>query len=152
CVPLQAIAYRLTWDHLRVIISCADFQNEWPTPFPHRLTVHSGKECPSRIELPIREPRSAQPFYQLLPSDFPPLPPDEIPTPDYNVTRDLIKNAITVNIRTISGIGVNRSQFTVHVDHPADAVVKSEYEYPMERTGKSIRVQARCVTRSDAQA
>jgi hypothetical protein len=31
-------------------------------------------------------------------------------------------------------------------------VVQSEYEYPLERTGLSIRVHSQCTTRSDAKA
>jgi hypothetical protein len=92
------------------------------------------------------------PAPHFLPSDFPPLPPDQIPTPDYSISRDLIKDAVTVSIRTLSGIGVNRSSYTVHVRRPADAVVQSEFEYPMDRPGMSIRVRAQCVTRSDSQA
>src|SRR5205814_430561 len=102
------------------------------TPLPQTLTVYQGPSYPSRIELPLvggRPPELASPRY--LPSDFPPLPPDQIPTPDYSITRDLIKNAVTVSIRTLSGIGVNRSNFTVHINRPAEAVVRSEYEYPM---------------------
>src|SRR5262249_40390968 len=42
-VPLQATAYRFLPGHrLRVLIACADFQNAWPTPLPHTLTIHHG--------------------------------------------------------------------------------------------------------------
>ncbi len=153
-VPLQAIAYRFRPGHrLRLLIAAADFQNAWPTPLPHTLTLHQGREFPSRIELPLAgpyDPALAAPSF--LPSDFAPLLPDQVPTPDYSVSRDFIKNAVTVSIRTLSGIGVNRSHFTVHVDRPAEAIVHSEFEYPLDRTGLSIRVRSQCVTRSDAQA
>jgi hypothetical protein len=96
--------------------------------------------------------RAELPVPQFLPSDFPPLPPDQIPTPTYQVTRDLVRNAMTVEIKTQSGIGVNRSRYTVHVDRPADAAVHSEFEYPLRREGMDILVHAHCVTRSDAQA
>src|SRR5262249_1460507 len=84
--------------------------------------------------------------------DFPPLPLDQIPTPEYTVTRDLIRNALTVQIRTQSGIGINWSSYTVSVNRPAEAVVHSGYEYPLERAGASVRVRSTCVTRSDEQA
>jgi predicted acyl esterase len=152
-VPLQATAYRFRKGHrLRVMIACTDFQNEWPTPRPHTLTVHHGVRCRSWIELPYAERESGFAAPYFLPSDFPPLPPDQIPTPEYSITRDLIKNAVTVNIRTLSGIGVNRSQYTVHVNRPADAVVRSEFEYPLERPGMAILVRAQCVMRSDEHA
>ncbi len=153
-VPLQAIAYRFRPGHrLRLMIACADFQNAWPTPLPHLLTVKHGPGFPSRIELPLAGPRDPQlPQPRFLPSDFPPLPPDQVPTPDYSISRDLVHNTVTVHIRTLSGIGTNRSRYTVSVNHPAETVVQSEYEYPMERPGMSIRVRSQCVTRSDARA
>jgi hypothetical protein len=134
------------------MIACADFQNEWPTPLPHTLTIGHGQGSPSRIELPLAGQREPAAVPRFLPSEFPPLPPDQIPTPDYSITRDLIKNTVTVNIRTLSGIGVNRSQYTVNVNRPAEAVVRSEFEYPLERPGMSILVRSQCVTRSDEQA
>jgi predicted acyl esterase len=152
-VPLQAAAYRFRQGHgLRLMIAGADFQNEWPTPLPHTLTVHHGPDFPSRIELPLAARDAELPAPRFLPSDFPPLPPDQVPTPGYAVTRDFIKNAVTVTIRTLSGIGVNRSSYTVHVHRPAEAVVQSEYEYPLDRPGLSVRVRSHCVTRSDEQA
>ena len=57
-----------------------------------------------------------------------------------------------MSIRTLSGIGVNRSHFTVHIDRPAEAVVYSEFEYPLDRPGLSIRTRSQCVTRSDEQS
>src|SRR5262249_1531463 len=122
-------------------------------PLPHVMTVHHGPRHPSRIELPLAGRRDpALPAPHFLVSDFPPLPPDQVPTPDYGVCRDLVKNAVTVSIRTLSGVGINHSHFTVHVARPADAVVRSEFEYPLDRPGLSIRVRSQCVTRSDARA
>jgi len=153
-VPLLATAYRFRQGHrLRLLIAAADFQNAWPTPLPHTLTVSYGQAHPSSLELPIageRETRLAVPAF--LPSDFPPLPPDQIPTPDYTLTRDLIRNVLTVQIRTQSGIGMNRSTYSVSVNRPAEAVVHSEYEYPLERAGMSFRIRSTCITRSDEQA
>lgn len=153
-LPLLAMAHHFAPGHrLRIMLAAADFQNAWPTPLPHVLTLHHGHEHPSRIDLPFTTPHAAPlPTPQFRPSDFPPLPPDQIPTPQYNVTRDLIKNAVTVDIRTQSGVGINRSKYTVHVNRPAEAVVHSEYEYPLDRPGLSIRVHAHCVTRSDEQS
>jgi predicted acyl esterase len=151
-VPLLAAAYRFRPGHrLRLMIACADFQNAWPTPLPHTLTVHHGPAFPSRLELPLAGPAEL-PEPRFGPSDFPPLPPEQVPTPDYSVSRDLVRNAVTVSIKTLSGIGVNRSSFTVHVDRPAEAAVRSEFEYPLERPGLSVLVRSHCVTRSDAQA
>jgi hypothetical protein len=86
------------------------------------------------------------------PSEFPPLPPDQIPTPQYGILRDLIGQAATVNYTTRSGIGINRSSYTINVHRPAEAVISSEFEYPLERSGLSVLVRSRCITRSDAAA
>src|SRR5262249_46753722 len=149
-----AIAYRFRPGHrLRLMIASADFQNAWPTPLPHTLTVYHGAEFPSRIELPLAGHRDLSlPAPRFLPSDFPPLPPDQLPTPAHSISPGLIRSPVRVSTPTLSGIGVNRSHFTVHVDRPAEAVVRSEFEYPLDRPGLSIRVRSQCVTRSDAQA
>lgn len=153
-LPLQAIAYYFRTGHrLRLMIAAADFQNAWPTPLPHTLTIHHGAVQPSQVSIPWTDPSAPQlPEPNFTPSDFPPLPPEQIPTPDYSITRDCIKNTVTVNIRTLSGIGVNLSSYTVSIDRPAETVVKSEFDYPLERPGMAILVHSQCVTRSDAQA
>jgi hypothetical protein len=152
-VPLQAVAYRFRPGHrLRLLIAAADFQNEWPTPLAHTLSVHYGPGRPSHVELPLAGERGRLPEPRFLPSDFPPLPPDQVPTPDYRVDRDFVRNTVTTHIRTLSGIGVNRSAYTVSIDRPAEAVVRSEFEYPLERPGLAVVVKSQCVTRSDAQA
>jgi hypothetical protein len=133
------------------MIAAADFQNAWPTPVPHTLTVHHGPETPSSITFPLGAcERSHSRTTEFLPSDFAPLPPDQIPTPDYTVTRDLIRNAVAVAIRTQSGVGINTSRFTVAIDNPADAEVCAQYEYPLRAGGMEILIRSECITRSDA--
>jgi hypothetical protein len=153
-VPLLAIAYRFLPGHRsRLMIAAADFMNAWPTPTLHTLTLYTGGDRASHVEWPVAGPCDLtlrEP--EFLPSDVPPLPPDQIPTPDYSVTRDFIRQTMTVTIRTQSGISTNQSSYTVSINRPAEAVVRSEYEYPMERSGMAILVRAQCVTRSDAQA
>jgi hypothetical protein len=65
------------------------------------------------------------------------------------VQRDLIGQTISVNYTTRSGVGVNRSNYTVNIAKPAEATVKSEFDYPFERAGMSVQVKSQCVTRSD---
>jgi predicted acyl esterase len=153
-VPLLATAYRFGVGHrVRLMIACADFQNAWPTPVPHTLTVFCGPDRPSQIVLPWAGPREpAVPDHDFQPSEFPPLPPEQIPTPGYSVTRDLIHNELTVRIKTLSGVGTNQSRYTVSVDRPAAAAIDSEYEYALERPRMSIKVRSHCLTRSNAQA
>jgi hypothetical protein len=156
-VPMLAAAYRFLAGHrLRLMIAAADFQNAWPTPLPHTLSVYYGTAvsgaCLSQLELPLAGQRDALPTPIFQPSEFPPLPPEQIPTPQYTVTRDLIKQTMAVNIETQSGIGVNHSHYTVSITRPSEATVRAEYEYPLDRPGMAIRVRAQCVTRSDALA
>src|SRR5262249_54752506 len=130
-VPLLAAAYRFRPGHrARLMVAAADFQNAWPTPLPHTLTIYHGPEYPSHLVLPLAEHDDTLPP-TFRPSDFPPPPPDQIPTPEFTITRDLIQNALTVHIKTQSGIGINCSRYTVSIDRPAEAVVVSEFEYPL---------------------
>src|SRR5262249_40578567 len=152
-VPLLATAHRFYSRHrLRLMIAAADFQNAWPTPSPHTLSVHcgaspAGNVRASRLELPLAGRRHALPEPVFKPSEFPPLPPEQIPTPQYTVARDLIQQTMTVSIQTQSGIGINRSDYVIAIDRPAEASIRSEYDYPLERPGMAIRVRSQCVTR-----
>jgi putative CocE/NonD family hydrolase len=150
-LPLLAVAYRFLPGHrLRVMIAAADFQNAWPSPLPHTLTLHSTPDSPPRVTLPVG--KSPLPAPEFRPSDFPPLPVAELPTPEYRLIRDLIRKTAEVRYSTKSGVGVNQSRYEVSLDRPAEAVVESEFEYPLERSGLSVRVRSNCLTRSDSSA
>src|SRR5262249_30465025 len=137
-VPLLAAAYRFRPGHrVRLMIAAADFQNAWPTPLPHTLTVHHEPEHPSQMVLPLAGHGHSSPPPSFRPPDFPPLPPEQIPTPEFTITRDLIQKTTTVYIKTQSGIGLNHSRYTVSIDRPAEAAVVSEFEYPLDRDGLS---------------
>lgn len=152
-LPLLTTAYRFRPGHRpRLMIAAADFQNAWPTPLPHTLTLHSGLHHHSQLQLPVVKPNSDLPEPEFLPSEFAPLPPDQIPTPQYSVQRDLIGQTVSVSYTTRSGVGINRSNYTININKPAEATVKSEFEYPFERPGMSIQVKSQCVTRSDEQS
>ncbi len=152
-LPLLAAAYHFRPGHrLRLMLATADFQNAWPTPAAHVLTLHHGPDQASRLELPWDDASTLLPEPHFLPSEFPPDPPDRVPTPAYAIERDLVRRTTSVRYTTRSGIGINRSEYTVSLDRPAEAVVQSEFDYPLERPGLSIHVQSHCVTRSDARA
>lgn len=151
-LPLLAAAYRFRPGHrLRVMVAAADFQNAWPSPLPHTLTVYHDPEHPSRVVLPWSASSERLPEPHLLPSDFPPEPPEKLNLPKYVIERDLIGKTTSVRYTTRAGVGINRSSYTVSLDRPAEAVVQSEFDYPMERKDRSILVHAQCITRSDAQ-
>jgi putative CocE/NonD family hydrolase len=151
-LPLQATAHRLRPGHrLRLLLAAADFQNYWPTPLPHTLTVHLGTAHPSRVLVPLAgSPAPALPEPRFLPSDFAPIPPEEMNFPEYAIHHDLVGDALEVRISTRSGCGTNRSRYRVHRREPAVASIESEYEYPLERPGFSARIHSRCETRSTA--
>lgn len=155
-VPLQATAYRLRPGHrLRIMIAAADFQNAWPTPTPHYLTIHFGLRRRFGVVLPGMQgnpPVSELRPPEFRPSDFPPLPPEQIPTPDYRIERDLVRRTTTVAYTTRSGVGINSSRYTISLDSPAEASIVSDFEYPLNRPGVSVRVRSQCETRSDAAA
>lgn len=154
---LLATAYRLRRGHrLRLMLAPADFQNAWPTPEPHSLTIHHSPEYQSTLCLPFRavEDRDgARPDYpSFRPSDFPPLPADQLPTPEYEIRRDLVRQKVEVCYTTQSGAGKNRSRYTVNLLRPADASVDSEFEYPLQWSGTDVLVRSHCLTRSDETA
>lgn len=150
-LPLQATAYRFAAGHrLRLMISGADVLNAWPTPLPYQATVRRNRAEPSHLALPVVA-ASTLPPPRFQPSQFPPLPANQVPAPDYAVTRDLIGSRLVCSYRTLSGVGVNRSTYTVDLHQPAQARVDSDFTYDMERPGWQCRIHARCVTTSDAQ-
>jgi putative CocE/NonD family hydrolase len=145
-LQLQATAHRLHEGHrLRLMLAAADFQNYWPTPFPHMITLNH-----VWLRLPVSELTSSEP--RFLASDFPPTPPEQMNLPEYSITHDLVADALETRIVTKAGCGVNRSRYRIHRRDPANAVVESEYEYPLDREGFSALVKSRCETRSDAES
>ena len=149
-LPLQAAAYRFAPGHrICLMVSGADVLNAWPTPQHYVAYIHRGNMQPSRLELPVVQP-AALPPPEFLPSQFEPLPQDQIPAPEYAVTRDLIAGTLTCSYRTNSGVGVNRSRYTVDLHRPAQASVVSDFSYDMSRPDWMCRVYAQCTTRSDA--
>lgn len=149
-VRMQATAYRLVGGRLRLLISSADSQNYWPTASPHTLKLYVGRNRPSRLEFSLSGDATSIPASEFRESDFmPPVPPEEMNLPEYSVTHDLIADALETRIVTKSGCGVNRSRYRIHRLDPANAVIESEYEYPLERESFSALVKSRCVTQSD---
>ena len=149
-VALQATAYRFGAGHrVRLMLAGADVLNAWPTPEPHVAALLRGQAHDTWLELPVAG-ASAHPEPAYRPSGFEPLPLAELPTPDYEVRRDLIGGTLTCSYRTQSGAGVNRSRYQVDLHHPAHAEVDSDFTYDIDRgDGWRCSVHARCITRSD---
>ena len=150
-VPLQAAAYRFAPGHrIRLMLSGADVLNAWPTPHAYTATLHYGPGQESCLELPVVGAPSL-PGPAFRPSEFEPLTLDQIPAPDYEISRDLIGGKLSCTYKTTSGVGVNRSRYTVSLKHPEQASVTSEFTYNMVRPGWHCQIYAQCVTESDAQ-
>ena len=149
-LPLQAVAYRFAPGHrVRLMFSGADVLNAWPTPQAYTASLHHGSGRASCLELPLVGPSGlGGPTWR--PSEFEPLPQDQIPAPDYEVSRDLIGATLTCSYKTNSGVGVNRSRYTVSLKHPEATSVTSDYTYDMHRPGWHCQVYAKCITESDA--
>lgn len=150
-LALQACAYQFAPGHrVRLMLAAADVLNAWPTPQLHAAAVLRGGAHSSRLELPVVGP-SALPEPAYPPSEFEPLPMAQLPTPDYEVQRDLIGGTLRCSYRTQSGAGVNRSSYRVDLKQPAHAEVDSDFTYDIEREGWQCQIHARCQTRSDEQ-
>ncbi|MCE9589971.1 MAG: CocE/NonD family hydrolase [Planctomycetes bacterium] len=163
-LALLATAYRFAPGHrIRLMIAGSDVLNAWPTPEPYEARIHRGARRPSALTLPVVASRTADaavrsvsgvtlqaPVFQ--PSEFPAPPVSEVVAPEYAVTRDLIRGRLVCTYTTNSGVGVNRSTYTVDLHRPAVASVESGFEYPMDRLGHSGKVVAKCVTSSDEQS
>jgi hypothetical protein len=156
-LPLLATAYRFAAGHrIALMVAGADVLNVWPSPEHYECEIFHGGTDGSVLSLPVAgeakpTKKAALADPEFLASDFAPLPMEQIPTPRYSVTRDLIKGGLTCQYTTNAGVGVNKSTYTVNLARPAEASVVSEFEYPMERPGLSVLVRSQCTTRSDAE-
>lgn len=151
-LSLRAAAYRFAKGHrIRLMLATSDVLNAWPVATPFTITIHREGGAEPIVSLPVVADADALPSPKYESSEFmPPTPPEQMNLPAFSVTRDLIQQSLTCSYTTRSGVGVNRSTYTVSLREPANAHVVSEYEYPLERPGKSILARSRCVTRSDA--
>lgn len=153
-IELLACAYRFGAGHrIRLSISAADFQNAWPTPKPHTSTVRRSPEWPSRLLLPVGAPQDPPlPRPNLRPSPFPLPSLEQMAGPQYSITRGVANDTVTLAYETGSGVGVNRSRFTVSRVDPAHAVVESSYAMEVRQHGGVIAIGTQTVTSSDAGA
>lgn len=153
-IELLACAYRFAAGHrIRLDITCADFQNAWPTPERCTVTVLRGGAHASYLVLPVTPASETDlPRPDLLPSPYPLPTLHELSRPQYTVTSDLANDTVTVGYVTGSGAGVNRSRFTVSRAEPAKAVVDSGYRMEISQFGEEIVIETHTLTSSDALA
>ena len=151
---LKSTAYLFEKDHrIRVDITSSDFQNAWPTGEPAVNSVYRDAKHPSQLMLPIipkQNPVLPTPGFKPAPRPAPKL--SEVPRPEHTVTYDLVNQTMSSSFTTPSGTpvrGVNRSDFTVSQKNPADAVIRSSYEFSVPLTGSDVTVRAQSVLVSD---
>jgi putative CocE/NonD family hydrolase len=143
-IDLRSLAYVFPAGHrIRVAVASADFQNAWPVSKPATNRVHRGASYPSRVILPVapeQTPKLPAPDFRPSPNPLPEL--ESLPKPEHTVCFDLINEAVTV--RTA------RASFTVSLKNPAEAVMTGTRQLVISKAGTEVRVEAQCVTSSDA--
>ena len=152
---LKSTAYFFEKGHrIRVDVTSSDFQHAWPTGKPAVNAVYRDAKHPSHLMLPVipaRNPTLPAPEFKPSPHPDPKL--SDVPRPEHSVTHDLVNQTVTTSFASPSGTpvrGVNRSSFTVSQKDPADAVIRSSYEFPLPLPGSDVNVSAQSTLVSDA--
>lgn len=154
-IPLNSLAYTFPAGHrIRVDIASADFQNAWPTAKSAVNSIHRSSKYPSHVVLPVapaQDPKLPPPDLKPSPNLLPQL--EKVPKPTYTVTQDLVNQTISVDTTTAReepSTGISHATYTVSNTNPANVVVKGSTEYIVSRPEAEIKVEAQCVTASDA--
>ncbi len=161
-IDLKYMAYVFPAGHrIRVDVASADFQNAWPVAKAATNTVHRGGDYASRVLLPVTPAQDPKlPAPDLAPSPHRAPKPEDFGTAEHTVTRDLVKQTVTVSlIKTLRSKSAGgrttslrdiRSNYTVSRAHPADASMHSALHYVITRPEGEIQVQSNEVLASDA--
>jgi putative CocE/NonD family hydrolase len=165
-VPLKAISYVVPPGHrLRVAISTAYWPWLWPSPEPVELVVHC--DDASRLELPVRPPRTED-------ADLPPFAEPEIAAPlpvtwlaernpRWEISRDVVTGLHTlVMSRALAGSrrfpdGITYRdrdpiRFSIVEGDPLSARVECERTIAIGRGDWQTRVEMRASMSADAEA
>jgi putative CocE/NonD family hydrolase len=157
-IDLKSMAYVFPAGHrIRVAISSGDFQNAWPVSQPATNTVMHGRRFPSRVILPVvpeQAPRLAAPDLRTSPNPLPDR--SSLNKPEHTIAYDLIGQTATVRTASAAATSApapaSRTSFTVSLAKPAEAVMKGTCQLTVSKpdAGPEIKVEAQCVTMSDA--
>jgi putative CocE/NonD family hydrolase len=157
-IDLKSMAYVFPAGHrIRVAISSGDFQNAWPVSQSATNTVMRGARFPSRVILPIvpdQDPKLPAPALEPSPNPLPDR--DSLNKPEHTITYDLIGQTATVRTASVPSPPAppsrSSSSFTVSITRPAEAVMKGTYQLTVSKpdAGPEIKVEAQCITTSDA--
>ena len=154
---LKSTAYIFEKGHrIRVNVTSSDFQNAWPAGKPAVNAVYRGARQSSHLTLPIvpeQNPKLPAPGFKPSPHPEPKL--EDVPRPEHTVTQDLVNLTTTSSFNSPSGTpvrGINRSSFTVSHRDPAEAVIRSSYEFPVPLLNSEVNVSAQSTLASDKAA
>ena len=144
---LKSTAYVFEKGHrIRVNVTSSDFQNAWPAGKSAVNAVYRGARQSSHLTLPsVPEQNPKLPAPGFKPSPHPDPKLEDVPRPEHTVTQDLVNRSTTSSFSSPSGTpvrGVNRSSFTVSHRDPAEAVIRSSYEFPVPLPGSEVNVSA----------
>jgi hypothetical protein len=99
------------------------------------------------VILPIVPPQSPRlPSPDLKPSPNPLPEPETVAKPEYTVSFDLVNETTTLTIVHPT----EHTTYTVSSKNPGQAVMKATRELIVSKPDSEIKVQAQCVTSSDA--
>ena len=167
-IDLKFMAYVFRTGHrIRVAIASSDLQNAWPAGRPAVHTLYRGGRHASHVMIPIvpaQNPRLSRP--DLKPSPRPAPDPDDYRGSQHKITDDLVNDTLTVELERVSGLLPNssssrpafgqsvsrreaRSLYTVSRRHPADASLRADHTYTIERPEGEIKVEANELLVSD---
>ncbi len=132
---LEATGWRFKAGHrIQISINGSDFPNVWPTPYKGKLTVHWGKEHPSKITLPVWD-GGDEPSFELLPSTSNIRPFGTIENP-WKVTHDVLEDRY--RLQTERGMGT----MCVSNRNPAEAWINATHRHVQKWAGAEIVSEA----------
>ncbi len=138
---LKVISWVFPKGHrVRVAIANADFPNLWPTP--HRMTtkLYVDADHPSRIVLPVMPPGALSRPYEPPEIDEAQGSAGPGPIDQWEVTRDEMKQTVTVFRETIQPAygSMERRWSTASDRDPAHATIVAEGRDEVEHEGRTI--------------
>jgi putative CocE/NonD family hydrolase len=150
-IDLKSMAYIFPTGHrIRVDIASSDFMNAWPVGKAAVNTLIRAKQYQSRVILPVVPAQNpALPPPNLPPSPVPLPDPKEVRKPEYKVSLDLINQTTTVSTVTGKPGSESHTTFTVSDRNPAEAVMKSTFDYTVAQPDGEIKVKTQSITTSD---
>lgn len=152
-IELDASGWRFAPGHrIRLALSCADWPNVWPTPYPAQSLIHRGNDYPSKLVLPL-VPAEAN----ARPPDFRPAqtvksrPGSAVDPPVWKMSRDLVTGRCEVEIRhgfknRVSPLTVfersEHSRFEVDPKDPARANGLGHHRHCLSSPGMVVESEA----------